>query len=382
MTLAKSRTHPPQFQLKPAVNGTNYAQSDLNALFHTMPTPCAMLDPNGRLIKLNAALLTLVPTRDQPSAIDQFLALFEFADSPPPFRPQNEDWENMPLFVGRHRLTRRNYRFHYSLIFAADVPRGYWLCLCEMPHDQEELFRQREAHERLLTTARAQSAGEMTTILSHELNQPLGAIVNYLDAAQKMLSHGTNVPPRAQDALRLAQSQAVQAAAVVTRMREFVSSRQVKLETCAIHDVIARTLELLQWDLQQICVHPSLVIDEALPPVAIDSVMIGQVFTNLVRNALHAMRDVPVADRVLRISAIIDLDQRVAVRVQDSGAGISSDDQLKLFTPFFTTKPSGMGVGLAMCRSILELHAGSLYLEHSDARGSTFCFTLPTQQGL
>jgi hypothetical protein len=110
--------------------------------------------------------------------------------------------------------------------------------------------------------------------------------------------------------------------------------------------------------------------------VLVDRVMVEQVLANLVRNGIEAMRATRPADRKLTISARLDLEGNIAVRVADRGSGISAADEAQLFTPFFTTKENGMGIGLAICRSIIEYHEGHLYFEHNEGGGSVFTFTL------
>ncbi len=325
----------------------------LHALLDALPNPVAVIDEGGTILQANSKMVALFPPQAMPSSVAAWMA--------------SAPSESGQQFLSKLLPIRNSTGPRYSL-----------LCLEPDNAETQELIRQRDAHERLFNAVRTQSVGEMATVLSHELNQPLGAIINYLDAGKKLLVDLPDLPPRALKAITLAQNQATQAAAIIARLREFISARQVRREFSHVGELLARNVDLLQWDLQQHHVQLQLNVDPELPAVALDAILIGQVVTNLIQNALQAMAGVPVTERVLHIYATLDLEQRIIVRISDSGTGISREDQLKLFTPFHTTKPKGMGVGLAMCRSIMELHAGSLYLENADHRGSTFCFTLPT----
>jgi len=130
-------------------------------------------------------------------------------------------------------------------------------------------------------------------------------------------------------------------------------------------------------DAQKNRVQVRVVLAPELPAVMIDRVMIEQVLTNLVRNGIEAMHATHPAERILLIDARLNGEERVEIRVTDRGPGISIIEEAQLFTPFFTTKPNGMGIGLAICRSIVEFHEGHLTFERVPAGGSAFVFTLP-----
>lgn len=345
-------------------------------LLHAFPFPCVLFDSSGGLFLSNLHFQKLSPRLCTITHVNALLEHFDFFGQWPHPAPDTVA-ASYPARAFAP-LTGKTYALQWSSASMTDRTEFLLLCIHDLSNEQQCLIRQRDMHEQLLHSARAQSVGEMTTILSHELNQPLGSIINYLDAARKMLNGIGQIPPRAHEALRFAQIQASQAAAVVARIREFVASREPCLEPYNIHTLISHGIELMQWEIQQSRVRLLTEIPGDLPTVHIDPVMVGQVFINLIQNGIDAMKDNPPILRTLTISAALDLDQRIVVRVNDSGPGISTDLQEKVFTPFFTTKPKGMGIGLAICRSIMEFHAGSLYFETLPQRGSTFFFTLPT----
>jgi C4-dicarboxylate-specific signal transduction histidine kinase len=221
------------------------------------------------------------------------------------------------------------------------------------------------------------SVGEMTTTLAHEINQPLATIVNCLSAARTLLAQGGMSPQPLQQALDLALEQAEQAGAVVARIREFVRTREPRLEVLALKSLMDHVVQLQQVDAQK---HRARILVEPmsdLPPVLVDRIMIEQVLTNLVRNGIEAMRTTRPAQRSLTMSAHREAERRVVVRVADRGPGVPACDESQLFTPFFTTKQQGMGIGLAICRSIVEFHGGQLYFERNPGGGSVFVFTPP-----
>jgi len=356
-------------------------------VLEALPLACAIFDTYGEIICANTRFHALTSQHThQPETNNCFVhelyaQLAQSLEMPPGGQRQYFSKEARSQTLDVTARNGQKFTADISTLSVAYGDARHLVFLQESLQEPHDMHRQRNLHARLLHATRTQSVGEMTTILSHELNQPLGAIVNYLDAAQKILESSERVPVRAKEALRMAQAQAYQAGAVVTRIREFVSSRQTHLEPCEIGSLIRNSLELLQWELQKLAIKCELEIADDLPLASIDSIMLGQVLTNLVTNAIDAMQSTPQSLRRLWISATLDLEQRIVVRVRDTGAGVSPSDQKNLFKPFFTTKPKGMGIGLSISRSILELHAGSLYHEANTDRGSSFCFTLPTQLG-
>jgi C4-dicarboxylate-specific signal transduction histidine kinase len=177
-------------------------------------------------------------------------------------------------------------------------------------------------------------------------------------------------------ALELAYEQAGQAAAVVARLREFVKTREPQREPVSLRALVEHVVQLQQLDAQKHRVRVTVDLAPELPQVLVDRVMVEQVLTNLMRNGIEAMRTTRPAARALRISAGLDMEGKIAVRVADRGSGISPADEAQLFTPFFTTKANGMGIGLAICRSIIEYHEGHLYFERNPEGGAVFTFTL------
>ncbi len=276
------------------------------------------------------------------------------------------------------RHSGRWYVFQWSRL---QRPNGSALALLTVQNLTERIdnVRQHRAlQEQLLSSSRVMSVGEMATTLAHEINQPLATIINCLTAARTLLERrGTNIQ-RLRQALELAYEQAGQAAAVVARIREFVRTREPRREPLSLHTLVERVLQLQQLDAQKHRVRIRADLEPDLPFVLADRVMVEQVLANLVRNAIEAMHAVHPAERAVTITGRLDADRRVEVRVADRGPGIAPGEEAQLFTPFFTTKPNGMGIGLAICRSIIEFHEGQLYFERNEGGGSVFVFVLPT----
>lgn len=244
----------------------------------------------------------------------------------------------------------------------------------------EALDTRTHQQEKLLFTSRMMSVGEMAATLAHELNQPLAAIVNYLNGSLRLVD-AAGGPAQVVRALQAARNQAEHAAAVISRVREFVRAREPRRDAQDIATIVHAVVELLRLEAERLQLRIDLALAPDLPAVYADKVMIEQVLLNLVKNAIEAMREIPLAKRALRIEGRRTLDDDVELRVLDRGAGLSPEQQGQVFSPFFTTKSEGLGIGLAICRSIIEYHEGRLFFEPNEGGGSVFGFTLPLAQG-
>ncbi|MGY0612618.1 MULTISPECIES: sensor histidine kinase [unclassified Luteimonas] len=244
----------------------------------------------------------------------------------------------------------------------------------------EALDSHKSQQEKLLFTSRLMSVGEMAATLAHELNQPLAAIVNYLNGSLRLVGQAGG-PVQVERALVAARTQAEHAAAVISRVREFVRAREPRRDAHDVVEITHTVVELLRLEAERLQLRIELALAPRLPAVYADRVMVEQVLLNLVKNAIEAMREVPAQSRGLRIEGRVNLDGEVEVRVCDRGEGLSEEQGAQLFSPFFTTKSDGLGIGLAICRSIIEYHEGRLFFEPREGGGSMFGFTLPPAEG-
>ena len=254
--------------------------------------------------------------------------------------------------------------------------------------------RHLEDRERLLFTSRSVAVGEMATTLAHELNQPLGAVTNVLRGLKARLSAAIANPqpgalPPLEQGVQLALDQVQYAARIIGRIRDYTQSRQPRRERVDLHALLHNSLTLLDWDLGRHGVQLSIDLaagvgadsDDATA-VAGDGVMLQQVMVNLLRNAIDAMSVTPAGQRRLDIGSRIDAAAgQIEITIADTGCGIGADGAAQLFMPFYSTKPTGMGIGLNICRSLIELHQGRLWFTPNAGRGCTFHVALPLAQG-
>nr|WP_315195157.1 PAS domain S-box protein [uncultured Aquabacterium sp.] len=275
--------------------------------------------------------------------------------------------------------------YEAPLVDAQGVQIGWMASIVNITERKQLEERERRQMEAVAHQARLTMLGEVASTLAHELNQPLSAITSYNTGLLNALSARTDVPEPVLKALQRQGEQAGQAARIVKRIREFLTRREPQREPCDLHEVITSGVGLLKRDIARHEVEVSLELADDLPRVIADPVLIEQVVVNLVRNACDAMAGQE-GPRRIRIHAEAlgqatlgpSVPLVVRVSVSDSGPGLNGQTVATLCAPFFTTKSDGMGMGLAICRSILELHYGALDVSESPSGGAMFAFSLPT----
>ena len=233
--------------------------------------------------------------------------------------------------------------------------------------------------EKLLFTSRIVSVGEMASTLAHELNQPIGAVTNVLRGIDARLAAPELDRAVLGRGVQLALDQAQYAARIIARIREFTLSRQPRREAIDLARVLRDSVGLLDWELQRQQVALDLELTDAPCSLIGDEVMLQQLLVNLLRNGLEAMADAPAAER--RITVRLERKGREAeIALRDTGCGLPEDAQSRLFVPFQSTKPNGMGIGLNICRSFVELHRGRLWFSRpASGAGSIFHISLPLE---
>ncbi|MFO0997790.1 MAG: PAS domain S-box protein [Alphaproteobacteria bacterium] len=241
---------------------------------------------------------------------------------------------------------------------------------------QEAERRLAELQTELLHVSRLSDMGQLAASLAHELNQPLTAIMNYVQAMRHLLGRDPGGrQPKVEDIMEKVVAQAARAGQVIRRLRGFVTKGTVEARREDVNRLIEEANALALVGVREQRVRTVLTLAPNLPPILVDRVQIQQVLVNLIRNAIDAMAN---SDRrELRIETSRDEGGFVRVAVTDTGPGLSPDVRDKLFQPFVTSKPAGMGIGLSICRSIVEAHGGRLWHEPNPAGGAIFAFTLP-----
>jgi len=239
----------------------------------------------------------------------------------------------------------------------------------------------REAQAVLARVARATVVGELTASIAHEVNQPLGAVVTNADAALRWLDGKRPNLNEAREALQRIVRDGNRASEVVARIRALLKDGTPIKNQFNLGEVIAEVVALTEAEAQQRKVSVQTRMESNLPRVTADRVQVQQVLMNLMMNALDALEEIIDRPRVLTIRAGTDSPNSVRVAVQDTGIGVDRQQAERLFRAFFTTKPNGLGMGLAISRSIIEAHGGRLWMTPNDGPGVTFQFALPVKNG-
>ncbi|MFO1351250.1 MAG: PAS domain S-box protein [Gammaproteobacteria bacterium] len=247
----------------------------------------------------------------------------------------------------------------------------------------EERLRQREeelrqSRERLANVARLATMGEMATGIAHEINQPLTAITTYARACHRLLSMGKGEPQELLTTLDKISAQAQRAGEIIQRLRAFVKKRDTHREACELNALVRYTLVLAETDIRAHGLRIETRLAPLALPVTVDPVQIQQVLLNLIRNAIEAIQEVKRKESgMIIISTEVSAGECARIAVSDQGVGLAPGTKDKLFTPFFTTKASGTGMGLSISRSIVAAHGGHMGISENPGGGVTVYFTLP-----
>lgn len=220
--------------------------------------------------------------------------------------------------------------------------------------------------------------GEMASTLAHELNQPLSAIASYNTGCLNRLDVGDMSDVELRNALTKIGVQAQRAGKIIRRIHDFVRKSEPKLQSCSLNRLVEDTAGFMEFDAKRRGVSLRVTAAPGNPHVSADRILVEQVVLNLVRNGIEAVAQAGVSKGGVTMSVVVEGGQAV-VSVADQGVGIAPEVAENLFQPFFTTKEEGMGMGLNICRSIIEYHHGRLWFEPNPGGGAIFRFSLPVR---
>jgi C4-dicarboxylate-specific signal transduction histidine kinase len=252
---------------------------------------------------------------------------------------------------------------------------AFVLDLTERKRGEEAL---RNAQADLTRVARLTTMGELAASIAHEINQPLAGLVSSGNACLRWLA---NDKPNLHAARRAAErvvSDGHRASEIIRSLRALAGKSGPEMTQLDINDAIREVLVLMRSELNQHDVSLETALSGGLEPIMGDRVQLQQVILNLIMNGIEAMSAIMRQPRVLRVRSQIDGPGAVLIAIEDSGPGLAPETMDRLFDPFFTTKPSGMGMGLSICRSIVDAHGGRLWASQQPPRGAVFQFTVPT----
>ena len=382
-SLAALRRHMLRRAHAEATLRTEYALR--KAIEGSVRTGLRAVDMQGRIIYVNRAFCDMVGWSEQElmgkappmpywvsGDIDTNAAAFNamLAGDPPrrevEVRFQRRDGEYIDVI-----------QYVSPLVDAHDQQAGWMASMHDITERKRAAEVSRQQQENLQRTARLVTMGEMASSLAHEINQPLSAIANYSKGCMDRLSADTGTREHLLDALQKINLQADRAGKVIRRIRDFVRKREPQRHVCALRDIIENVIAFAEIEARAQGVKIKIEIAPALPSLRVDRILIEQVMLNLVKNGMESMHQTMRHRRTLGISVNPAENDFVEISVTDCGHGVLPESLEKLFSPFYTTKPDGMGMGLSICRSIIELHQGRLWVQPNPGGGSQFTFTLP-----
>jgi PAS domain S-box-containing protein len=224
---------------------------------------------------------------------------------------------------------------------------------------------------------RVSTMGEMASGLAHELNQPLAAIGAYVDACLELVASGRIEPRQLVEVLRHVSAQADRAGQIIHRLRRMIKRSHPDWALTSVNDAVREVAELIEPRVRHAGVHLHLELADALPQVSADFLQIRQVVLSLIQNGLDALRDAPPERRSLAVSTRLEAGGEIETAVCDRGCGLTEQSAKRLFEPFFSTRPDGLGLGLSISRTIIEAHSGKIAVTPNRDHGVTAHFSLP-----
>lgn len=359
-------------------------EAHLQSILDTVPDAMVVIDDKGRMQSFSSAAERLFGWTAQEVAgrnVDMLM--------PSPYHEAHDSYLLRYLTTGERRIIgigrvvvgqRRDgstFPMELSVGEMKVGPRRFFTGFVrDLTERQQTEARLQELQSELVHVSRLTAMGEMASALAHELNQPLSAVANYLRGSRRLLDKGDPADiPRLSEALDKAAEQALRAGAVIHRLREFVGRGEIERRIESVAKLIEEASALALVGARELGVRVTMRFDPAAELVLVDRVQIQQVVINLLRNAMDSMRES--SKRELQVAVAPDEDGFTRVSVSDTGSGLSRETLSRLFEPFMTTKKEGMGVGLSICRTIVEAHGGSIWANNNPDGGATFAFTLP-----
>lgn len=356
-------------------------EAHLRSIFDTAPEAMIVINDTGVIQSYGASAERMFGWRPADVMGRNISMLM-----PEPFRSQHDDYLRRYLSTGEKRIIgvgrivvgeRKDGTTFPMELAVGEVRSGEARLFTGFVRDLTEAkqseARVRELQAEVVHISRLSAMGEMASALAHELNQPLSAIANYLNGAKRLLERAPDNDLRVSEAIGKAADQAVRAGDIIRRLRDFLARGEGERTVESLAKIVHEACDLALLGAKESGVEAHYAIDPHLDRVIVDRVQIQQVIVNLVRNAVDAMQGQ--ARRQLLVSTSVQ-DDLAVVSIADSGPGLDPVAAERLFEPFVTTKPTGMGVGLSISRTIVEAHGGRIWTEPNPGGGAIFHFTV------
>src|SRR6266404_3786522 len=367
---------------KQSENALRQSECQLRLVIDTIPAMAWIILPDGTLDFINQRWLEYTGLSLE-KAVEQPTSTVHPEDLPRALEKWTRAMAALESSEDEMRLRRADGEYRWFLVRTAPLfdDQGNILRWYGTSTDIEDRKRAEEALREtqavLAHVARASIVSELTASIAHEVNQPLGAIVTNAEAGLNWLSEGSPDLNEAREALQRIIRDGSRASEVVTRIRSLLRNGKASKTRFGLDEIIQEIIALTKTEAQRRHVSVQIRLGPNLPEVTADRVQVQQVLMNLVMNSLDALSTVADRPRILTIQADTNCPTSVRIAVQDTGPGIDPQRMRDIFSPFYTTKPHGLGLGLSISRSIIEAHGGRLRAKPNDGPGVTFQFTLP-----
>jgi len=363
-------------------------EAHLRSILATVPDAMVIIDEQGIILSFSAAAEKMFGYAESEVVGENVSMLM-----PSPDRERHDGYlENyrrtgVRKIIGIGRVTTGRRRDGNTFPMELSVgeawvegKRTFTGFVHDITQRQQVQLRLQDLQSELAHVGRVSEMGTLASSLAHELNQPLTAIASYSEGLADLLAGDMDADKvvLARETLKDVASEAVRAGEIVRRMRDFMSHGQTEHRTENLPQLITEANALALVGSREHGIDVQVSLDPKAEAVFVDRVQVQQVLLNLIRNAIEAMIDSPI--RSLNISSSAGPAGFVTVSVEDTGSGISETIAPQLFQPFVTSKQAGMGIGLSICRTIVEAHGGRIWCEPARDHGTVFCFTLPSAQ--
>lgn len=364
----------------------SFNEGHLRSILATVPDAMVVIDDHGRIMSFSTAAERMFGF-SQAEVVGENVSLL----MPSPDRERHDNYieryrqteERHILGIGRVMTARRRDGSTFPIelsVGEAKTPEGriFTGFIRDLTEQQSVERRLHELQNELARVARVSAVGSLTTALAHELNQPLAAITNYMEAAQDLVDTSDADPGNLREAMSSAAEQAMRAAKIVSRLRDFIARGESSRRTESLGKLVREATALALLGSGKDEIEMRVALDPQSDRVNVNGINVQQVLFNLVRNALDAMEELPI--KRIEIRSEPAANSMVQLTISDTGSGIPAEMVDDLFEPFRSTKRSGMGLGLSICRTLVEAQGGRIWAEPGKAGGSRFSFTMPLSE--
>jgi len=365
------------------------SESHLRSILATVPDAMVVIDEVGQILSFSTAAEKMFGYAEQDVVGENVSMLM-----PSPDRERHDQYlanyrnTGTRKIIGIGRVTTARHRngttFPIELSIgeaSLDGKRIFTGFIHDISHRQKTEMRLQDLQAELAHVGRVTEVASLASSLAHELNQPLTAIANYCEAARDLIEDAPvdEKTTLVREAVDEAAKEAIRAGEIVGRLRQFMSHGETERRPESLVRLVTEANALALVGSREHGIEVQIRLDHKADAVFVDRVQVQQVLTNLIRNAIDAMIDSPARTLIIRADA--GPADFVTIAIEDTGIGIGHDIAGQLFQPFVTSKQSGMGIGLSICRTIIEAHGGRIWFEPRPGGGTIFRFTVPTMGG-